>query len=70
MAERGFIVDHIIPLAYGGTNLFENLQFLCNSCDKKKTSEDIKLKRLGAAARTANKVLQRDQNRAEQISLF
>lgn len=36
-------VDHIIPVALGGTTLgFENLQALCHTCHKKKTVIDVK----------------------------
>ena len=38
-------IDHIIPLAGGGTNNIENLQPLCNNCHKQKTSAE---KELGA----------------------
>jgi 5-methylcytosine-specific restriction endonuclease McrA len=35
-------IDHIIPVALGGTTLgFENLQLLCNACHKTKTKEDM-----------------------------
>ena len=34
-----FIVDHIIPLALGGLNEEYNLQALCPSCDRYKTSQ-------------------------------
>lgn len=32
-------VDHIIPLAQGGTNAMDNLQSLCHSCHSRKTVE-------------------------------
>lgn len=35
-------VDHIRPLAIGGTNELDNLQLLCSSCHRKKTSRDQK----------------------------
>ena len=33
-------VDHIIPLAIGGTNSKRNLQSLCGDCHLKKTRKD------------------------------
>ena len=33
-----FIIDHIVPLFLGGTNAEHNLQAICNSCDRFKTS--------------------------------
>ncbi len=33
-------VDHILPLADGGTHKWENLQALCKSCHSKKTIRD------------------------------
>jgi len=33
-------VDHIIPLASGGTNDLENLQPLCHSCHSRKTAKE------------------------------
>lgn len=36
-------VDHIIPLANGGTNKESNLQGLCHSCHVIKTFQDKKL---------------------------
>lgn len=38
--ERSYIIDHILPIAYGGENSVENIQFLCPSCDKEKTNKD------------------------------
>lgn len=32
--------DHIIPVRYGGTDRRENLQALCNRCNRRKTKED------------------------------
>jgi len=29
-------IDHIIPIARGGTNNFDNLQLLCRTCNRKK----------------------------------
>jgi len=33
-------VDHIVPLASGGTNDLENLQPLCHSCHSRKTAKE------------------------------
>lgn len=32
-------VDHIVPRSAGGTDTFENLQSLCQSCHSRKTAE-------------------------------
>ena len=34
------VLDHIIPLSQGGSNDDSNLQTICQSCDKIKTSEE------------------------------
>lgn len=40
-------VDHIIPLAQGGTNDFSNLQTLCAKCNRKKSAKiDPRFRRL------------------------
>ena len=52
-AGKAWDIDHILPLAMGGTNAPENLQILCSPCHRAKTSHsDIpriaKTKRLKA----------------------
>ena len=34
-------IDHIVPLARGGTNDLVNLQLLCAECNQKKYTNDI-----------------------------
>lgn len=34
-------VDHILPLHFGGTNIFDNLQTLCQSCNQAKSTIKI-----------------------------
>jgi len=38
----GDILDHIFPLALGGSNDIKNLQWLCHHHDKIKFKEDLK----------------------------
>ena len=38
--KLGAEVDHIMPLAAGGTDDLYNLRYLCESCHKAKTSRD------------------------------
>ena len=52
-AGKAWDIDHILPLAIGGTNAPENLQILCRPCHRSKTTHcDIpriaKTKRLKA----------------------
>ena len=35
-------VDHIVPLAVGGNNSFNNYQWLCRSCHRLKTEREEK----------------------------
>ena len=37
---KGFHIDHIVPLANGGTNDDENLQVLCEPCHFEKTKQE------------------------------
>jgi 5-methylcytosine-specific restriction protein A len=39
-------VDHIIPLAHGGTDTDDNIQYLCRPCHKSKTHKDMGYKTL------------------------
>jgi 5-methylcytosine-specific restriction endonuclease McrA len=38
----GTVIDHRIPLFMGGADDDSNLRFLCASCDRVKTSGDLK----------------------------
>lgn len=40
VVEAATQVDHIVPIAEGGTNGFENTQSLCASCHSKKTRKE------------------------------
>ena len=41
LLDRGFDIDHKLPLANGGKNTIENLQALCKKCHKNKTAKEI-----------------------------
>ena len=53
------IIDHVIPLCFGGTNDIDNLQALCAKCDKFKTGYlDYKvIKKIANNDITSNQVL-------------
>lgn len=36
-------LDHIVPVAFGGSNALDNLQWLCVQCHKEKTKADAKI---------------------------
>lgn len=41
MGFEDWDIDHVLPLACGGTNDEENLQVLCPSCHGRKTPDDV-----------------------------
>ncbi|MBW8618654.1 MAG: HNH endonuclease [Hyphomicrobiales bacterium] len=52
-AGKAWDIDHIVPLALGGTNAADNLQILCRPCHRSKTTQSdvpriAKTKRLKA----------------------
>ena len=59
-AGKAWDIDHILPLALGGTNELNNLQILCSPCHRSKTSHSdvpritktkrLKARHLGARA--------------------
>jgi 5-methylcytosine-specific restriction protein A len=38
--QRKYELDHIKPLASGGTNDIDNIQLLCKSCHKEKSQRE------------------------------
>lgn len=38
--RRRLTVDHVIPLARGGSDLIRNIQFVCQPCNSKKNAKD------------------------------
>lgn len=42
-------VDHVVPLADGGSDDTTNLQSLCHSCHSRKTADDVARRRGGAS---------------------
>lgn len=41
LLERKFVVDHVIPLYQGGTDIISNLRLCCNSCNIRKASMSL-----------------------------
>lgn len=48
-AREGLEVDHVLPIAQGGTWTLENAQTLCASCHRQKTIEERRQKRRSGA---------------------
>ncbi|WP_103667602.1 HNH endonuclease [Pseudanabaena sp. BC1403] len=47
LTTKNLQVDHIIPLAQGGTNEFSNFQTLCAKCNREKSAKlDPRFRRL------------------------
>ncbi|MFN9020776.1 MAG: HNH endonuclease [Pseudanabaena sp.] len=47
ITTKNLQVDHIIPLAQGGTNEFSNFQTLCAKCNREKSAKlDPRFRRL------------------------
>jgi len=64
---KAWDIDHILPLAMGGANAPDNLQILCRSCHRAKTSHSdipriaktkrLKARHLGARAPSTRPIL-------------
>jgi 5-methylcytosine-specific restriction endonuclease McrA len=47
LSAKKLQIDHIVPLAQGGTNDISNLQTLCAKCNREKSAKiDIRFRRL------------------------
>lgn len=55
-----FEIDHIVPLALGGTDDLSNLRLLCQPCHKAKTKHDLRM------IRKADRGRRNDERRAQQ----
>jgi len=40
LKKKDLSIDHIVPLARGGSNAIRNIQFLCHSCNSRKNARD------------------------------
>jgi 5-methylcytosine-specific restriction endonuclease McrA len=49
--KKNLTVDHIVPLAAGGTNWPDNLQGLCKSCNSRKGTKTIDYRPKGGLIR-------------------
>jgi len=56
MPPDGRTVDHVLPLAYGGSNLLDNLVYACHQCnhDRSLMSADDLVRRYETTLRTTN----------------
>ena len=55
-------IDHIVPVANGGSNDDDNLQLLCASCHKRKTAKDVRTIRKGNRVRANHLGARRSRN--------
>ena len=44
-AAENLTIDHIVPVVFGGENVYENLQTLCFSCNSSKNKSTIDLRK-------------------------
>jgi len=38
-SQENLTIDHVVPMSQGGTDEVENLQFLCRSCNSRKSDK-------------------------------